>query len=115
MPRHTAKPRAAAAQAPAAAPAVHPVATGVVALALSALVARPRPAAWGRFGVVLGGILQTERRDSEKKVPGLGDVPVLGHLFKSQSKVNNKGELLIFVTPRILREGAKPPKIMKIK
>ncbi|MEY4762443.1 MAG: hypothetical protein RLZZ200_2299 [Pseudomonadota bacterium] len=55
--------------------------------------------------VVLGGILQTERRDSEKKVPGLGDVPVLGHLFKSQSKVNNKGELLIFVTPKILREG----------
>ncbi len=55
--------------------------------------------------VVLGGILQTERRDSEKKVPGLGDVPVLGHLFKSSSKVNNKGELLIFVTPKILREG----------
>jgi type IV pilus assembly protein PilQ len=55
--------------------------------------------------VVLGGILTTERRDSEQKVPGLGDVPVLGHLFKSTSKVNNKGELLIFVTPKILREG----------
>ena len=55
--------------------------------------------------VVLGGILTTERRESEKKVPGLGDVPVLGHLFKSNSKVNNKGELLIFVTPKILREG----------
>ncbi|MEN9705929.1 MAG: hypothetical protein RLZZ393_1808 [Pseudomonadota bacterium] len=55
--------------------------------------------------VVLGGILQTERRDSEKKVPGLGDVPLLGGLFRSSSKVNNKGELLIFVTPKILREG----------
>jgi len=56
--------------------------------------------------VVLGGILETERRDSEKKVPWLGDVPVLGHLFKSTSKTDNKDELLIFVTPRILREGS---------
>jgi type IV pilus assembly protein PilQ len=56
--------------------------------------------------VVLGGILETERRESEKKVPYLGDVPVLGHLFKSTQKVNNKDELLIFVTPKILREGA---------
>jgi type IV pilus assembly protein PilQ len=55
--------------------------------------------------VVLGGILETERRDSEKKVPLIGDIPVLGHLFKTTSKVNNKDELLIFVTPKILREG----------
>jgi len=55
--------------------------------------------------VVLGGILETERRDSEKKVPYLGDVPVLGHLFKTTGKVDNKDELLIFVTPKILREG----------
>jgi type IV pilus assembly protein PilQ len=55
--------------------------------------------------VVLGGILETERREQENKVPLLGDVPVLGHLFKSTSKVNNKDELLIFVTPKIIREG----------
>jgi type IV pilus assembly protein PilQ len=55
--------------------------------------------------VVLGGILETERRESEKKVPYLGDVPVLGRLFKTTGKVNNKDELLIFVTPKILREG----------
>ena len=55
--------------------------------------------------VVLGGILETERRDSETKVPLIGDIPVLGHLFKTTSKVNNKAELLIFVTPKILREG----------
>ncbi len=54
---------------------------------------------------VLGGILETERRDTEKKVPYLGDVPVLGHLFKTTGKVDNKDELLIFVTPKILREG----------
>jgi len=56
--------------------------------------------------VVLGGILETERRDAETKVPLLGDIPVLGRLFKTTSKTDNKDELLIFVTPRILREGA---------
>jgi type IV pilus assembly protein PilQ len=55
--------------------------------------------------VVLGGILETERRENEKKVPYLGDIPVLGRLFKTTGKVNNKDELLIFVTPKILREG----------
>jgi len=56
--------------------------------------------------VVLGGILETERRETVKKVPLLGDVPIFGNLFKSTSRVNNKDELLIFVTPKILREGA---------
>ena len=56
--------------------------------------------------VVLGGVLETERRDAERKVPLLGDVPVLGRLFKTTSKTDNKDELLIFVTPRILREGS---------
>jgi type IV pilus assembly protein PilQ len=55
--------------------------------------------------VVLGGILETERRETEKKVPWLGDVPVLGRIFKTTGKTNNKDELLIFVTPKILREG----------
>jgi|HigsolmetaAR203D_1030402.scaffolds.fasta_scaffold00253_12 type IV pilus assembly protein PilQ len=56
--------------------------------------------------VVLGGILETERREAVNKVPVLGDVPVLGRLFKQTSRTDNKDELLIFVTPRILREGA---------
>jgi len=55
--------------------------------------------------VVLGGILETERRETEKKVPYLGDVPVLGRIFKTTGRTNNKDELLIFVTPKILREG----------
>jgi type IV pilus assembly protein PilQ len=55
--------------------------------------------------VVLGGILETERRETEKKVPYIGDIPGLGRLFKTTSKTNNKDELLIFVTPKILREG----------
>jgi type IV pilus assembly protein PilQ len=57
--------------------------------------------------VVLGGIYETEQRDTYNKVPVLGDIPGLGHLFRSRENVNNKAELLIFVTPRILREGAR--------
>lgn len=54
--------------------------------------------------VVIGGIyIQTDRND-EKKVPLLGDVPVLGHLFKNTSRTSNKSELLIFITPRVVSE-----------
>lgn len=56
--------------------------------------------------VVLGGIYETERRDAEDKVPLLGDIPGLGRLFKRNSSISNKRELLIFVTPKILREGS---------
>jgi type IV pilus assembly protein PilQ len=56
--------------------------------------------------VVLGGIYETERRETISKVPYLGDIPVLGNLFKSRKRVDNKAELLIFVTPRILEEGS---------
>lgn len=55
--------------------------------------------------VVLGGILETQERMDTTKVPWLGDVPVLGHLFKTDTKTDNKDELLIFVTPKIVREG----------
>ncbi len=56
--------------------------------------------------VVLGGIYETERRETINKVPFLGDIPVLGALFRSKQRVDNKAELLIFVTPRILEEGS---------
>ena len=50
--------------------------------------------------------METERRTADNKVPLLGDLPVLGYLFKNRTRTNNKDELLIFVTPKILREGA---------
>ncbi len=56
--------------------------------------------------VVLGGIYETERRETINKVPFLGDIPVAGNLFKSKQRTDNKAELLIFVTPRILEEGS---------
>ena len=56
--------------------------------------------------VVLGGIYETERRETIKKVPLFGDIPIFGVLFRSKQLVENKAELLIFVTPRILEEGS---------
>jgi type IV pilus assembly protein PilQ len=56
--------------------------------------------------VVLGGILKTANTKSANKVPFLADIPVLGNLFKSTVNINNKNELLIFITPKILREGS---------
>ncbi|MFK8029207.1 MAG: type IV pilus secretin PilQ [Gammaproteobacteria bacterium] len=56
--------------------------------------------------VVLGGIYETEEREINSKVPVLGDLPVLGAMFRTTQKVSNKSELLIFVTPRIIKEGA---------
>jgi type IV pilus assembly protein PilQ len=53
---------------------------------------------------VLGGIFEEVNRNDVDKVPFLGDVPFLGHLFKSSSKQQEKIELLIFLTPRILDE-----------
>ena len=55
--------------------------------------------------VVIGGIYEEEESTGEDKVPLLGDVPVLGHLFKSQSKVSNRKELLVFITPRIVSDA----------
>jgi type IV pilus assembly protein PilQ len=56
--------------------------------------------------VVLGGILDTTRSKSANKVPFFGDIPFLGALFRSTTDINNKTELLIFITPKILREGS---------
>jgi type IV pilus assembly protein PilQ len=56
--------------------------------------------------VVLGGIYETERRETISKVPFLGDIPAVGVLFRSKTMQNDKSELLIFVTPRILEEGS---------
>ena len=55
--------------------------------------------------VVLGGILSTTQREDDTKVPYLGDIPVLGHLFKNTIHKDDKDELMIFITPKIVREG----------
>ena len=56
--------------------------------------------------VVLGGIYETEQGETITKVPYLGDIPFVGALFRSTRVSSQKSELLIFVTPKILKEGS---------
>ena len=53
--------------------------------------------------VVIGGVYEFTDRNSVNKVPFLGDVPFLGNLFKKRSRNKDKAELLVFVTPKVLR------------
>jgi type IV pilus assembly protein PilQ len=54
--------------------------------------------------VVLGGLFTQTDTDEVNKVPVLGDIPILGNLFKSTTRVSNRTELLIFITPRIITD-----------
>ena len=53
--------------------------------------------------VVIGGVYEFRNREDITKLPWLGDVPVLGNLFKKRGKSHSKAELLVFVTPRVLQ------------
>ncbi|MDA0149334.1 type II secretion system secretin GspD [Vibrio sp. LaRot3] len=55
--------------------------------------------------IVLGGLIDERALESESKVPLLGDIPVLGHLFKSTSTQVEKKNLMVFIKPTIIREG----------
>jgi general secretion pathway protein D len=52
--------------------------------------------------VIIGGLMQNNKTGGESKIPLLGDIPLLGNLFKRQIKANSKTELLIFLTPHIV-------------
>ncbi len=55
--------------------------------------------------VVIGGIYTQDERSTTTKVPVLGDLPYLGFLFKNNQRVDDRRELLIFISPKILKEG----------
>jgi type IV pilus assembly protein PilQ len=56
--------------------------------------------------VVIGGIYEQQQSESVTKVPFLGDVPVLGHLFKTKTQDSARTELLVFLTPKVVTEKA---------
>lgn len=58
--------------------------------------------------VVLGGIFTETKSNDVAKTPLLGDIPILGNLFKTTTKVDNKSELLIFITPKIITDKLTP-------
>jgi general secretion pathway protein D len=56
--------------------------------------------------VVLGGLLQDEYSGNQEKVPGLGDVPFFGNLFKSEARARKKTNLMVFLRPVVVRDAA---------
>ncbi len=56
--------------------------------------------------VVLGGLLQDEYAGSQEKVPGVGDVPLFGNLFKSETRSRKKTNLMVFLRPTVVRDAA---------
>jgi general secretion pathway protein D len=56
--------------------------------------------------VVLGGLLQDDTTNSQEKVPGLGDLPIFGNLFKSEARSRKKTNLMVFLRPVVVRDGA---------
>lgn len=55
--------------------------------------------------VVIGGIFEMEETNQENKIPFLGDVPVVGNLFKNRTKESTKREMLVFITPKVISDN----------
>ena len=55
--------------------------------------------------VILGGLIDEDVQESVQKVPLLGDIPIIGHLFKSTSNTKRKRNLMVFLRPTIVRDG----------
>ena len=58
--------------------------------------------------VVVGGVYEFKDQNSMSKVPFLGDIPILGNLFKNRNHTKSKAELLVFVTPKVIRVAQRP-------
>ncbi|TWX55313.1 type II secretion system secretin GspD [Colwellia hornerae] len=65
--------------------------------------------------VVLGGLIDEDVQESEQKVPLLGDIPFIGHLFKSTTTSTRKRNLMVFIRPTIIRDGELMNEISKEK
>ena len=57
---------------------------------------------------ILAGLIADEERNAATKVPGLGDLPLLGRLFSNNSDQLNKTEIVLLITPRIIRNIERP-------
>jgi general secretion pathway protein D len=64
---------------------------------------------------VIGGLMKDEELETTKKVPVLGDLPILGWLFKSKDVTKTKVNMLVFLTPRIIRNGADQQRLVQEK
>jgi general secretion pathway protein D len=65
--------------------------------------------------VVIGGLIDDNRSNNETKVPGLGDIPLLGWLFKTETDANQKTNLYVFITPRVIKSAEEADKLVSDK
>ncbi len=65
--------------------------------------------------VVIGGLIDDNRSNNETKVPGLGDIPLLGWLFKNQTDANQRTNLYVFLTPRVVKSAEEADKLLSEK
>lgn len=65
--------------------------------------------------IILGGLIDEDVQESVQKVPLLGDLPIIGHLFKSTSNTKRKRNLMVFLRPTIIRDGALMNEISAVK
>jgi len=80
-----------------------PISEGVNAIIVNSRSAETTVTVQDGHTIVVGGLIRTTDRDHVDKVPFLGDVPVLGNLFRSTRKVKERTELLIILTPTVLQ------------
>ena len=84
-----------------------PVSAGVTAPVINSRVADTVVVIPNGQTVVIGGLMQNNKARSDSKIPILGDIPFLGNLFKRQIKDDAKTELIIFLTPHIVRDPSQ--------
>jgi len=65
--------------------------------------------------VLLGGLIQNKTENKVNKVPILGDIPILGYAFRSKKKVKSKSELIIVLTPKLVRGDEGEPSLAKLE
>ena len=65
--------------------------------------------------IVIGGLISTTQNETETKIPILGDIPVLGILFRGKSKQSRKTNMLIFLTPHIIDDPTDLEEIYRVK
>ena len=61
--------------------------------------------------MILGGLLQDEYSGNKEQVPLLGDIPLFGNLFKTESRSRKKTNLMVFLRPVVVRDGAATEKL----
>jgi general secretion pathway protein D len=84
-----------------------PISAGITAPVINSRVADTVVVVPDRQTVVIGGLMEKSKLATDSKIPFLGDIPILGNLFKRKVKDDSKTELMIFLTPYIVQDAAQ--------